>query len=83
MDKTASTKFTSNSRKLSWQKFNDYLECEFTVHYTCTNAERDLKSTSANGLNFPILILWDNSKRYKYRNIDVCFLARAPVCISH
>ena len=35
MDKIVLKTFTSNSRKLSWQKFHDYLTCEFTDHYLC------------------------------------------------
>ena len=35
MDKIVLQTFASNSRKLSWQKFHDYLGCEFTVHYIC------------------------------------------------
>ena len=71
MDKTALTTFTSNFKKLSWQKFNEYLECEFTVYYTCRNAERDLKFTSANGLNFPILVLKEkNDHRSEFSNLS-------------
>ena len=35
----------SNSRKLSWKKFHDYmyLACEFIAHYTCRNAEMNLE----------------------------------------
>ena len=35
MDKIVLKTFTSNLRKLSWQKFHDYLACEFTAHYVC------------------------------------------------
>ena len=68
MDKTALiTTFTSNSRKLSWQKFHDYLACDFTVHYTCRDAETDhLKSTSANGFKLPLIIPWDYSERFSW-----------------
>ena len=29
--------------------------CEFTAHYACKNVEMNLKSTTANGLNFRII----------------------------
>ena len=38
--------FTSNLRKLSRQKFHDYLACEVDVHYACMNAEMTLKCTT-------------------------------------
>ena len=39
--------FISNSRKLSWQKFYNFLMWEFTSQwqYACRNAEMNLKST--------------------------------------
>ena len=75
--KTALTTFTSNSRKRSCQKFHDYLACEFTVHYTCRNAETDLTY----GLNFLIIIPWDNSKRLSWgRYIDRYILLFCCTC---
>ena len=45
----------SNSGKLSWWKFHNCLAYEVTAHYTCKNAEMNLKSTTANGFNFRII----------------------------
>ena len=39
MGKIALKTFTSNLRKLSWQKFHNFLRCEFTSHYACRNSE--------------------------------------------
>ena len=55
MDKITSKTFTSNSGKLSWQKFNNCLACEFAADYACKNAEMNLKSTTNNGFNFRII----------------------------
>ena len=48
IDKTSLKTFTSNSRKLSRQKFHDYLACEVDVHCACMNAEINLKCTTTN-----------------------------------
>ena len=45
MDKIVLKTFTSNSKKLSWHTFHDYLTCEFTAHYLCRCAEMKRKST--------------------------------------
>ena len=45
MDKIA-LGFTSNSRKLRWQKYHNQLACEFTGHYVIPNADMNLKPTS-------------------------------------
>ena len=55
MDKIALKSFTSNSRKLSWQKFHNYLACEFTAYSASRNAEMNLNFTTTNGLNFRII----------------------------
>ena len=52
MDKIALKSFTSNSRKLSRQKFYHYLACEFTAYSACRNTAMNLKCTTTNGLNF-------------------------------
>ena len=49
------TTFTSNSRKLSGQKFRNYFTCEFTAHYLCRNTEIYLKSITTNRFNFQLL----------------------------
>ena len=49
MDKINLKTFTSNSRKLSGQKFCNYLTCEFTAHFACRSAEINLKSTTTPG----------------------------------
>ena len=55
MDKIALKSFTSNSRKLSRQKFHNYLACEFTAYRACRNTAMNLKCTTTNGLNFRII----------------------------
>ena len=55
MDKIALESFISNSRKLSRQKFHNYLACEFTAYSACRNTEMNLKFTTTNGLNFRII----------------------------
>lgn len=42
MDKIA-LGFTSNSRKLRWQKYHNQLACEFTGHYSSKKADMNLK----------------------------------------
>ena len=45
--------YTSNSRKLSRQKFLDYLACEFTAHYLCRSAKMKLcLAPTTNGFNY-------------------------------
>ena len=48
IDKTYLKTFTSNLRKLSRQKFHDYLACEVDVHCACMNKEINLKCTTTN-----------------------------------
>ena len=55
MDKIPLKLFTSNSRKLSRQKFHNYLACEFTAYSACRNTEMNLKFTTTNGWNFRII----------------------------
>lgn len=45
MDKIA-LGFTSNSRKLRWQKYHNQLACEFTGHCASRNADMNLKPTT-------------------------------------
>ena len=45
MDKIA-LGFTTNSRKLRWQKYHNQLACEFTGHYASRNADMNLKPTT-------------------------------------
>ena len=52
--------------------------CEFTAHYTCKNAEINLKSTTSNGFNFWIInslmdswgvhLTWFDCNIYSYFN---------------
>lgn len=39
----------------SWQKFHNDLMCELTAHYTCRDAEMNLKSTTTNRFDFQII----------------------------
>ena len=55
IDLVSKKTFTSNSGKLSWQKFRNCFQCEFTAHYACKNAVMNLKSTTTNGFNFWII----------------------------
>ena len=54
-DEIALKTFISNSRKLSRQKFRNYLACEFTARHQCRNAGMNLKSTTRKGLNFQMI----------------------------
>ena len=54
IDLVSKKTFTSNSGKLSWQKFRNWIASEFTAHYACKNAHRD-ESTTTNGFNFRII----------------------------
>ena len=54
--------------------------CEFMAHYACKNVEMNLKSTTANGLNFRIInslmefcgvrLTWLDCKRSELKNVE-------------
>ena len=47
--------FISTLRKLSFQKFWNYLTCKIDCHYECRNADINLKFTTTNGFNFQMM----------------------------
>jgi len=49
--------FTSNSRKLTREKFHNssVLACEFIAHYACRSAEMKLKFTTKSGFKLRIM----------------------------
>lgn len=55
MVKIALKTFTTNSRKLSQEKFHNFLTCEWTAHYACRNPEMNLKYATTNRFNFRMM----------------------------
>ena len=57
MNKIALRTFTSNSRKLTREKFHNasVLACEFIAYYACGNAGMKLKFTTKSGFKLRIM----------------------------
>ena len=79
MDKITLESFTSNSRKLSRQKFHNYLACEFTAYSACRNTEMNLKFTTiyqriklSNNkfINGIVRLIWTDCKMCQKSNHD-------------
>ena len=50
----------------NWADRNFAISCEFTAHYACKNEDINLKSTTTNGFNFPIINSLMESWRYAW-----------------
>ena len=55
MGKIALKTFTSNLRKLSWQKFHSFLTYESTSHYACRNSEMNSEIYNYQPIQFCVI----------------------------